>query len=74
MQSEAEKTFNIKISENGEFSVTDACGEKLSELSPEELGKSLIGREIKDARSINITFLSSNPRWICIGGRWYRIG
>jgi len=61
----------ITISKNGEFQVTDETGAKLQELGPEALGETLIGREIKTAKSVTITYLRSNPGWICIGGNWY---
>jgi len=71
---DSKTAFNIKILKNGEFHVTDGEGKELQELNSEELGKSLIGREIKNARLLPITFLDSNPQWICVCGRWYRIG
>ena len=74
MHCESKTAFNIRISDQGEFSVTDAEGKELKELSPEELGESLVGREIKNARLLPVTFLSSNPVWICVCGRWYCIG
>lgn len=64
----------IKISNEGEFTVTDGNGKGIRELSSKELGDSLIGREIKNARSVNVCFLDSNPIWVCVGGVWYCIG
>jgi len=63
----------ISITKQGELMVTDGKGRTLDPLDPEKLGKTLIGHEIKEAQSISITYLRSNPGWVCIGGNWYYI-
>jgi hypothetical protein len=65
--------FTITMSKDGEFHVTDEKGRELQERGPDELGKTLIGREIREAKSVTITYLRSNPGWVCIGGHWYYI-
>jgi len=69
----SEVVVNIAITKQGEFLVTNGKAEPLQPLSPKELGKTLVGREITAAHSISITYLHSNPSWICIGGHWYFI-
>ncbi len=68
-----ETAFQITISKDGEFQVTDGKGKKLQKLDAEELGKTMVGREIRQAKSFTITYLHSNPCWVCIGGHWYYI-
>jgi ABC-type sugar transport system ATPase subunit len=68
-----ETAFQITISKDGEFQVTDGKGKKLQKLDAEELGKTMVGREIRQAKSFTITYLHSNPGWVCIGGHWYYI-
>jgi len=68
-----EVAVNITITKQGEFMVTDGKGRPLQSLTPKELGKTLVGHEIKNAQSLPITYLHSNPSWICVGGHWYYI-
>lgn len=66
--------FNIQVLDNGELILTDANGKTLRELDANKLGESLSGRTIRKTTTLpTITVLESNPRWVCIGGRWYYI-
>jgi len=65
---------NIQVLDNGDIVATDAEGRALKELDSASLGESLNGKAVKKATVLPpITLLESNPRWVCIGGRWYYI-
>lgn len=67
--------FTIKVLENGECEVFDAGGsKKLKELTPLELGESMTGKTINKVADLpKMTYMRSNPGWVCIGGKWYYI-
>lgn len=64
--------FSIQVLEDGSLKPVNSEGKELAELDAKGLGETLIGKEIKRAAILpSITYLTSNPGWVCILGNWY---
>ena len=73
---EGKGIFKIEVLDNGEFRLTDMDNKYLTALSSEQLGRSLYEKKIVEAKILSlpsITYLKSNPEWVCVLGSWYYI-
>ncbi|KAB2888785.1 MAG: hypothetical protein F9K32_15215 [Desulfobulbaceae bacterium] len=70
----------IKFYDDGTFQVFNEVKKNgrlqqilVDETLPEELGPTFKDRTIHNAQGFSVVYLRSNPRWVCINGKWYYI-